>query len=186
MIVLDAFLNDIKLLMPTVHNDSRGYFMESYSRSTFSSLGITSEFVQDNQSYTAKKGTLRGIHFQNSPMAQAKLIRIMHGAVLDVAVDLRKNSPTYLKWISTVLNADNKHMLYIPRGYGHGFVSLTDDVVFLYKVDNYYSKEYDRGIIYNDPTIAIDWKISNPILSPKDLKAPLLQNCDCNFVFGNI
>ena len=168
---------------PAVHGDHRGYFMETYSTKVFADIGITNEFVQDNQSFTAQKGTLRGIHFQNAPMAQAKLVRVTKGAVLDVAVDLRKGSPTYKQWVGVELSAENKRMLFIPRGFGHGFVTLTDDVEFCYKVDNLYSKECDRGIRFNDPEIGVDWGIDNPILSQKDTTSPMLKDSDCNFTF---
>ena len=141
-------------------------------------------FVQDNQSFSSQKGILRGIHFQNNPMAQAKLVRVTKGAVLDVAVDLRKGSPTYRQWVSVELSAENKRMLFIPRGFGHGFRTLTDDVEFCYKVDNLYSKECDRGIRYNDPAIGVDWgEVNESLLSAKDTTSPLLADSDCNFVF---
>ena len=171
------------IIEPVVHGDHRGWFMETYSRDAFRQLGIEMEFVQDNQSFTQKKGTLRGIHFQIEPMAQAKLVRVTGGAVLDAAVDLRKGSPTYLHWETVELTAGNKRMLFIPRGFGHGFLTLTDDVEFVYKVDNLYSKVCDRGIAYNDPYIAIQWGIGQPLLSDKDMKAPLLRDSDCNFVY---
>ena len=171
------------IVEPAVHGDHRGYFMETYSTKAFADIGITNEFVQDNQSFTAQKGTLRGIHFQNSPMAQAKLVRVTKGAVLDVAVDLRKGSPTYKQWVGVELSAENKRMLFIPRGFGHGFVTLTDDVEFCYKVDNLYSKECDRGIRFNDPEIGVDWGIDNPILSQKDTTSPMLKDSDCIFTF---
>lgn len=179
-------LSGVYLLEPIVHGDHRGYFMETYSASVMAELGITANFVQDNQSYTAKKGTLRGLHFQNAPAAQAKLVRINRGAALDVAVDLRKGSPTYKQWIAVELNEENKRMLYIPRGFGHGFVTLTDDVEFCYKVDAPYSKEHDRGIRFNDPSIGVDWGVNEPILSQKDKVSPMLEDSDCNFVYGEV
>ena len=177
-------IEGVYILNPRVFGDYRGYFMETYSERVFHDLGIDTIFVQDNQSYTKEKGTLRGIHFQNAPMAQSKLVRVVHGAVLDVAVDLRKGSPTYKKWISVELSAENKKMFYIPKGFGHGFLTLTDDVEFVYKVDNFYSKECDRGIQFNDPAIGVEWGIDKPILSPKDLTSPLLEDSDCNFIYG--
>lgn len=183
---ISTLLDGVLLIAPTIHGDSRGYFMETYSKNEMQEMGILSDFVQDNQSYTKNKGTLRGIHFQNAPMAQAKLIRVTHGAVLDVAVDLRKGSPTYLQWAAVEINADNKHMLYIPRGYGHGFLTLTDDVEFCYKVDNPYSKKHDRSIHFDDPAIGIAWNMNSFILSQKDQTAPLLEDSDCNFVYGCI
>ena len=183
---IDTKLEGVCILEPVVHCDARGYFMETYSTKTLADLGIHNVFVQDNQSYSSQKGILRGIHFQNAPMAQAKLVRVTKGAVLDVAVDLRKGSPTYKQWVSVELSAENKRMLFIPQGFGHGFVTLTDDVEFCYKVDNLYSKENDRGIRYNDPSIGVDWGVVDPILSQKDTTTPLLDDSDCNFVYGEI
>ena len=181
---IDLKLPGVCILEPVVHGDHRGYFMETYSQKILVDLGITSVFVQDNQSFSAKKGVLRGIHFQNGPMAQAKLVRANRGAVLDVAVDLRKGSPTYCQWVAVELSEENRRMLFIPRGFGHGFVTLTDNVEFCYKVDNLYSKECDRGIRFNDPVIGVDWGIDDPILSEKDTKSPLLADSDCNFTYG--
>ena len=183
---IDTELEGVSIIEPKEFGDYRGYFMETYSTKVFNELGIDTVFVQDNQSYTKEKGTLRGIHFQNGPMAQAKLVRVVRGAVLDVAVDLRKGSPTYKKWVSVELSAENKKMFYIPRGFGHGFVTLTDDVEFVYKVDNLYSKECDRGIRFNDQEIGVEWGIDNPVLSEKDKTSPYLKDSDCNFVFGEI
>ncbi len=176
-------LPGVFILEPKVFGDHRGYFMETYSTRVFAELGIDNVFVQDNQSFTARKGTLRGIHFQNAPMAQAKLVRVTRGAVLDVAVDLRKGSPTYRQWVGVELSAENKRMLFIPRGFGHGFVTLTEDVEFCYKVDNLYSKECDRGIRFNDPAIGVEWGVEAPVLSEKDSTSHLLADSDCNFVY---
>ena len=181
---IETELKGVYIIEPQVFGDHRGYFMETYSTNKFSAIGIDAVFVQDNQSYTAMKGTLRGIHFQNSPYAQSKLVRVTKGAVLDVAVDLRKGSPTYKQWVAVELSEENKRMLFIPRGFGHGFLTLTDNVEFCYKVDNLYSKECDRGIRFDDPTIGVEWGIENPILSEKDSKAPMLEDSDCNFVCG--
>lgn len=180
---IETQLPGVCIIEPQVFGDHRGYFMETYSTKAFSDIGINCNFVQDNQSYTAQKGTLRGIHFQNEPFAQAKLVRVTHGAVLDVAVDLRKGSPTYRQWVGVELTAENKRMLFIPRGFGHGFVTLTDDVEFCYKVDNLYSKQCDRGIHFDDPAIGVQWGIENPILSQKDSSSPFLVDCDCNFIY---
>ena len=180
---IDTKLEGVYIVEPVVHGDHRGYFMETYSTKTFADIGINTVFVQDNQSFTAQKGTLRGIHFQNDPMAQAKLVRVTKGAVLDVAVDLRKGSPTYKQWVGVELSAENKRMLFIPRGFGHGFVTLTDDVEFCYKVDNLYSKECDRGIRFNDPEIGVDWGVPDPVLSQKDTVSPILRDSDCNYFF---
>ena len=181
---IDTSLPGVCIVEPVVHGDHRGYFMETYSAGTFAGIGIDAVFVQDNQSFSAKKGVLRGIHFQNAPMAQAKLVRVNRGAALDVAVDLRRGSPTYRRWVAVELSAENRRMLFIPRGFGHGFVTLTDDVEFCYKVDNLYSPECDRGIRFDDPAIGVDWGVENPILSQKDTISPLLEQSDCNFVYG--
>lgn len=183
---IDTKLPGVCILEPIVHGDHRGYFMETYSTAALAQIGIDTVFVQDNQSFSAKKGVLRGIHFQNAPMAQAKLVRANRGAVLDVAVDLRKGSPTYCQWVAVELSEENRRMLFIPRGFGHGFVTLTDGVEFCYKVDNLYSPQCDRGIRFDDPAIGVDWGIEAPILSQKDTTSPLLKDSDCNFVYENI
>ena len=180
---IDTKLPGVCIVEPDVHGDHRGYFMETYNQKAFEDIGITAVFVQDNQSFTAQKGTLRGIHFQNAPMAQAKLVRVTRGAVMDVAVDLRRGSPTYRQWVAVELSAENKRMLFIPRGFGHGFVTLTDDVEFCYKVDNLYSRACDRGIRFNDPDIGVEWGVESPILSNKDTTSPMLRDSDCNFVY---
>jgi len=184
---IETSLPGVYIIEPKVFGDHRGYFMETYSTKAFAEIGITNEFVQDNQSFTAQKGTLRGIHFQNAPMAQAKLVRVTKGAVLDVAVDLRKGSPTYKQWVGVELSAENKRMLFIPRGFGHGFRTLTDDVEFCYKVDNLYSKECDRGIRFDDPSIGVDWgKVIEELLSDKDKNGPTLEMSDCNFAYEEV
>ena len=177
-------LEGVFILEPKVFGDHRGYFMETYSSRVFQELGIDADFVQDNESFTAQKGTLRGLHFQNAPMAQTKIVRVLQGAVLDVAVDLRKGSPTYLQWVAVELSEENKRMFYIPRGFAHGFLTLTDNVKFVYKVDHLYSPEHDRSIRFDDPTIGVQWGIDDPILSKKDENAPLLKDSDCNFTYG--
>lgn len=164
-----------------VYGDNRGWFTESYTKNKFADQGIDVEFVQDNHSYSAQKGTLRGIHFQTNPMAQTKMIRCTRGAIIDTVVDLRKGSNTYKQWYSIELSAENKKQLYIPVGFGHAFLTITDDVEVQYKVDQYYSKECDRSIKFNDPEIGIDWGIENPVLSQKDLSAPFLKDSDVNF-----
>ena len=150
--------------------------MESWSQKKMEEAGLYYDFVQDNHSMSSVKGTLRGIHFQRGDKAQAKLVRCVRGAVLDVAVDLRHESPTYKQWVAVELSAENKKQLLIPRGFGHGFVTLTDEVEFLYKADNYYAPEADGGIRWNDPEIGVDWGVKDPILSAKDEKNPLLKD----------
>ncbi|MCI5923778.1 MAG: dTDP-4-dehydrorhamnose 3,5-epimerase [Oscillospiraceae bacterium] len=183
MKMVDTKLPDVKILEPDVFGDHRGWFMETWSQKKLAELGINLTFVQDNQSFTAKKGTLRGIHFQNGEWSQAKLVRVVAGAVIDVAVDLRKGSPTYLQWVGVELSAENKRQLLIPRGFGHGFVTLTDNVEFVYKVDNDYNKESDRSVRFDDPQIGVDWGVSDPVLSDKDKNAPFLKDSDCSFVY---
>jgi dTDP-4-dehydrorhamnose 3,5-epimerase len=180
---IETELPGVFLIEPQVFGDHRGWFMETWSLKKMENLGITVDFVQDNQSFTTSKGTVRGIHYQQNPMAQAKLVRVVNGAVMDVAVDLRKGSPTYKKWISVILSAENKRQLFIPRGFGHGFVTLKENVEFVYKCDNLYNQECDRGIRFDDPSIGIEWGITNPILSDKDSNQPLLDSSDCNFVY---
>lgn len=184
---IETRLPGVFILEPQVFGDHRGWFMESWSEKNMKDIGLDVNFVQDNQSFTAKRGTLRGIHYQQNPMAQAKLVRVVRGAVVDVAVDLRKGSSTYGQWTDVELSAENKRQFYIPKGFGHAFLTLTDDVEFCYKCDNLYSKESDRNIRWNDPGIGIDWMAlglegGEPILSEKDADAPLLKDSDCNFV----
>ena len=183
MELINTEIAEVKIVKPLVFGDNRGWFYESYSYEKLKQLGINTQFVQDNRSYSSEKGTLRGIHFQKSPMAQTKLITCTRGRILDVAVDLRKGSPTYLKWVSVELSDENKLMLYIPKGFGHGFVTLTDNVEVLYKVDEYYSKENDRSIKFDDEEIGVNWGVQNPILSQKDLTAPSLSESDVDFVY---
>ena len=173
MKITETKLEGVYIVEPQVFGDNRGWFMETYSKKK--TPQIDCDFIQDNQSFSAKKGTLRGIHFQTSPMAQAKLLRCTRGAILDVAVDLRPESKTYKEWISIELSAENKKQLFIPRGFGHGFVTLMDDSELQYKADNYYSYEHDRAILWSDPEIGIDWGIDDPIVSDKDKTAPLLS-----------
>lgn len=179
---IETKLQGIYTIEPKVFGDSRGWFMESYSSEAFAQIGLRNTFMQDNHSFTAQKGTLRGIHFQNNPFAQTKLVRVIRGAVLDVAVDLRKDSVTYKQWVGVELTAENKRMLYIPKGFGHAFFTLTNDVEFVYKVDNPYTPTHDRSIRFDDPAIGVDWGTNKPILSSKDENAPLLKDSDCNFV----
>ena len=170
-------LDGVVIIEPDVFGDNRGFFMESWNKKKMEENGLYYDFVQDNHSKSTVKGTLRGIHFQKGDKAQAKLVRCIKGAVLDIAVDLRKNSPTFKQWVDVELSAENKKQLLIPRGFGHGFVTLTDDVEFLYKADNYYAPEADAGIRWNDPEIGVEWGVENPILSEKDKKNPFLKDC---------
>jgi len=180
---IETNLAGVYIIIPQVFGDNRGWFTETYSAVKFSDVGINTVFVQENQSFSAQKGTLRGLHFQNNPNAQTKLVRCTKGRILDVAVDIRKGSPNYKQWAAVELTADNFKQLYVPKGFAHGFVTLTDDVEVQYKVDEYYSPECDRGIQYNDPDINVDWGDVVPVLSNKDLTSPLLKDSDCNFVY---
>ena len=167
---------DVVLIAPKVFGDDRGFFLESYKKSDFRQNGIDVEFVQDNHSKSSK-GVLRGLHYQSHPKPQAKLVRCTHGKIFDVVVDIRKNSQTFGQWVGFELSADNKQMLYIPAGFAHGFVVLSDEVELIYKASHEFSLELDRGIRWDDPTINIDWGIDfTPLISDKDAKQPLLRD----------
>lgn len=183
MNVIKTKLEGVLIVEPQVFGDNRGWFMETYSEQKLAPAGIAVTFVQDNQSFSAQKGTLRGLHFQQNPKAQSKLLRCTRGRILDVAVDIRKGSPNYRKWVSAELSAENKRQLFLPHGFAHGFVTLTDDVEVQYKVDEYYAPDCDRSIRFDDPAIGVDWGVADPVLSQKDLNAPLLKDSDCNFVY---
>lgn len=181
MKVIKTELEGVLILEPDVYGDHRGFFLESWSRRNMEKAGLYYDFVQDNHSLSTQKGTLRGIHFQRGDTAQAKLVRCVRGAVLDVAVDLRPASPTYKRWAAIELSAENKKQFLIPRGFGHAFLTLTDNVEFLYKADNYYAPEAEAGIRWNDPEIGIDWPVTTPILSQKDADAPFLRDTDTGY-----
>ncbi len=183
MKITETKIPDVKIIEPRVFGDHRGWFTETYSKSKLKEVGIDMEFVQDNHSFSAQQGTLRGLHFQCHPMAQTKLVRCTRGKVLDVAVDLRRGSPTFKEWIGVELSEKNKKQLFIPKGFAHGFVTLTEDVEVQYKVDADYSPENDRSIRFDDPELNVDWGMDNPILSDKDLLAPKLKDCDFNFEY---
>ena len=165
---------DVKLVIPKHYSDERGYFLESFKESEFSANGISVKFVQDNVSFSTK-GALRGLHYQIKPKEQAKLVSVISGEIFDVAVDIRKDSTTYGKWVSQILSEKNHKMLYIPEGFAHGFCTLSDTANVLYKVTNEYSPENEQGIIWNDPNVSISWPIKNLIVSEKDKKLPTLQ-----------
>jgi dTDP-4-dehydrorhamnose 3,5-epimerase len=173
-------IEGLLIIKPRVFADARGYFYESYNSKTLSALGFEEEFVQDNESLSAR-GVLRGLHFQLPPYAQGKLVRVVKGSVYDVAVDLRKDSPTYGQWKGIELSAENKLMFWIPVGFAHGFQSLEDDTVFSYKCTNFYDKDSEASLIYNDPDIAIPWPVAGPILAEKDLQAGFLRDFDSPF-----
>ena len=168
---------DVVLVQPKSFSDDRGFFFESFKESEFLSGGIDEKFVQDNFSHSIH-GVIRGLHFQKTPKAQAKLVSVLKGEIFDVAVDIRKNSPTYGKWVSEILSENNHKLLYMPEGFAHGFCVLSEDADVLYKVSNEYSPEHEDGIIWNDPKLNIDWPISKPIVSSNDSKLPLFENLE--------
>jgi len=169
---------DVLVLEPVVHGDDRGYFVETFRQDLFeAAVGHRVDFVQDNESKSSK-GVLRGLHFQLAPHAQSKLVRVIEGSVLDVAVDLRQGSETFGEYVAVELSAANKKQMFVPRGFAHGFVVLSETAIFAYKVDNYYSPECDRGLAFDDPALAIDWRLPTASLqlSDKDTKQPLLND----------
>lgn len=174
---------EVILVEPRVLGDDRGFFMEVYKQSDFSEFGIVDQFVQSNHSKSAA-WVVRGLHFQKKPSGQAKLIRVVAGSIFDVAVDIRKNSPTYGKYVSALLSVENKAILYIPAGFAHGFCTLEKDTEVTYECSNEYSLECDRGIIWNDKDINIQWPVKEPILSDKDQRWPALKEADNNFIYG--
>jgi dTDP-4-dehydrorhamnose reductase/dTDP-4-dehydrorhamnose 3,5-epimerase len=176
-------VSGLLIIEPQVFGDHRGWFTETYSKEKFKVLGIEIDFIQDNHSFSAQKGTLRGLHFQLDPKAQTKLVRCTKGEILDVAVDLREGSPTYKKWVAVVLTEENKKQLFVPKGFAHGFMTLSDNVEVQYKVDELYSPKDDRSIRFDDPEIGVEWGIESPTLSAKDLNAPLLKDSDVNFKY---
>jgi dTDP-4-dehydrorhamnose 3,5-epimerase len=182
MTIEKTVIKDLVIINPSVFEDSRGYFFEAYNKSKFQESGIDYQFIQDNQSFS-KRGVIRGLHLQINPFAQAKLVRVLEGEILDVAVDLRKNSATYGQHFSMVLSAENKKQLMVPHGFAHGFSVLSETASVLYKVDQLYHKESERGIRYDDPTLAIDWQLdpNEIIVSDKDLILPGFNEIDWEF-----
>ena len=189
--VIRTSIDGVLIVEPTVYGDSRGWFYEAYSERDYSAAGISYKFIQDNRSFSSAKGTLRGIHFQRGDAAQAKLVWASKGEVLDVAVDLRLGSPTYLKWEAVVLTAENKRQFMIPRGFGHAFLTLVDNVEFCYKADGFYDPAADGSIRHDDPDIGVDWGAYFPgydggaglILSGKDRSAPFAKDADAGFFY---
>ena len=181
MELIKTSIDGLLIIKPDVFKDERGYFFESYNKERFAKAGLNMDFVQDNES-KSDKGVLRGLHFQKPPYAQGKLVRVIKCSVLDVAVDLRKGSPTYGKWESVVLTEENKLQFWIPEGFAHGFVALEDNTIFNYKCTNVYNKESEGSILWNDPDINISWNIDNPILSEKDKISPLFKNFESPFI----
>lgn len=179
---------EIILCTPLIFDDSRGYFLESFNQMKFEEfVGFKVPFCQDNESKSTK-GVLRGLHFQLPPFAQSKLVRVIKGSVLDVAVDIRRESPTFGQHVAIELNDENKNQLFIPRGFAHGFIVLSEEAIFSYKVDNYYSKESDRGVYFNDPTLGIDWKLKldELTLSEKDKNQPILNEVESFDFYQNL
>ena len=184
MKVIETALPGVVIIEPQVFGDARGWFMESWSAKKMEDGGIHVAFVQDNHSFSAQKGTLRGLHYQLNPMAQAKLLRTSRGAIFDVAVDIRRGSPTYAQWVGVELSAENYRQLLIPRGFAHGFITLTDNVEVQYKADNLYAPDCDGNIRWDDPAIGVAWPLTPTVLSEKDANAPLLaERSELNFVY---
>ncbi|MGA0606182.1 dTDP-4-dehydrorhamnose 3,5-epimerase [Phenylobacterium sp. VNQ135] len=170
-------LPDVLLITPKRFGDVRGWFSETWSRKAMSAAGVDTEFVQDNQALNTKKGTLRGLHFQKAPHAQGKLVRVLQGAIFDVAVDIRPGSPTYGQWAGATLTAEKGEQLWVPRGFAHGYVTLVDDTMLFYKVDGLYAPETEGGLIWNDPDLGIAWPLDGePVLSEKDQILPRLKD----------
>lgn len=180
MEIIKTKIDGLLIIKPKVFFDERGYFYESFNENQFAKIGLNTKFVQDNES-KSQKGVLRGLHFQNPPYAQAKLVRVIKGAVLDVAVDLRRNSKTYGQWESIELTEDNKLMYWVPAGFAHGFLTLKEDTIFSYKCTNLYNKESEGSIQWNDKDLDIDWGFDNPIISEKDANGPSFKSFVSNF-----
>jgi dTDP-4-dehydrorhamnose 3,5-epimerase len=180
MKIIKTIIEGLLVIEPEIYHDDRGYFFESYNVEKFLKLGLDVTFKQDNESRSVK-GVLRGLHFQLPPYEQGKLVRVIKGAVLDVAVDLRKASPTYGKWDSIILSERNKRMYWIPAGFAHGFLTLEEDTIFFYKCTQVFNGAYERGIAWNDPELNIQWGISHPVLSEKDQACPAFRDFETPF-----
>lgn len=174
-VISNPLIPDVKIIRPDVHGDARGWFVEQYNAERYKAAGLTADFVQDNESFSSK-GVVRGLHWQAAPHTQAKLVRVIHGAVWDVAVDIRKGSPTFGKHVSCVLSGENKKQFFIPKGFAHGFVVLEDNTLFSYKCDAFYNKDSERGLMFNDPALKIKWPVLDMsiLLSEKDRENPIL------------
>ena len=183
MEVIKSNIDGLLIIKPDVFGDDRGYFFETYSKRKYAEYGIEEDFVQDNISKSLK-GTIRGLHYQVGDNAQGKLCHVIKGEVLDVAVDIRFDSPTFGQYFSIELTGEDKTQMWIPPGFAHGFSVLSDEVLFVYKCTNYYSKPDERAILYNDPQLKIDWKVENPIVSEKDLNAKLINEIQADFVYS--
>ncbi len=185
MKLIETAIPDLFIIEPKVFEDSRGYFLESYNMNVLSENGINIQFIQDNESKSSK-GVLRGLHYQLAPYAQTKLIRVISGKILDVVVDIRNGSPTYGQHFSIELSGENKLQLFIPKGFAHGFSVLSDEVIVNYKCDNFYQPNAERGILYNDTDLSIDWRIDleQAVISAKDKVNPILSTAEMNFIYG--
>lgn len=178
--VTELELPGVKVIEPTYFEDNRGYSAEAYNDRTLLEYGINTKFVVDYICFNKEAGTIRGIHFQNNPHPQVKLVRVVHGEILDFVVDVRKDSPTYKKWTSMIISEENRKQLYLPSGYGHAYVTRKPGTVVLYKFDDYYDRELVRAVRWNDPELGLDWNIGNPVLSASDSTAPFLHESDVN------
>ncbi|RKN82179.1 dTDP-4-dehydrorhamnose 3,5-epimerase [Paenibacillus ginsengarvi] len=182
MKLINTTLDGVFIVEPTIHYDERGFFVESYSKQVLLEHGIEVNFVQDNHSLSKEAGVLRGLHYQLNPKAQMKLMRVISGAIYDVVLDIRRNSPTFGRWFGVILSEANKRQLLIPKGFAHGFCTIVENTQVIYKVDEYYSPHHERGILWADEDLGITWPTSNPILSAKDQNFPLFKDADINFV----
>jgi dTDP-4-dehydrorhamnose 3,5-epimerase len=178
MQIIPTSLEGVFIIEPVVHEDPRGFFVETYNKKVWEQRGLFYDFIQDNHSLSVEPGVIRGLHYQLTPKAQTKLVRVIAGAIYDVAVDIRKNSSTFGQYVGVILSASNKRQLLIPKGYAHGFCTIVPNTEVVYKVDEYYSPEHDRGIIWNDPQLNIAWPMLNPILSQKDTQLPNLNEIE--------
>lgn len=183
MKLIETNLQDVKIIETAVFGDNRGFFTESYTKDKFIEAGIIQEFIQDNHSLSVEPGVIRGLHYQLEPKAQTKVVRVTTGVIYDVLVDMRIGSPTYGKWEGYILSEFNHRQLLVPKGFAHGFCTLTGNVNVQYKVDEVYSPEHDRGIAFDDPAIGITWPMNNPIMSDKDLKHPALADAENDFIW---
>ncbi|HEY0828439.1 MAG TPA: dTDP-4-dehydrorhamnose 3,5-epimerase [Bacilli bacterium] len=182
MKVVQTRLDGVFIIEVDVFADDRGFFMESYNKVKFQESGISHDFIQDNHSLSVQSGTLRGLHYQLSPKAQTKLVRAISGAIYDVVVDIREDSHTFGQWIGVILSEDNKKQILVPKGFAHGFCTIVANTQVIYKVDEYYSPQHDRGILWNDQDLGIPWPCSNPMLSDKDKAHPRLKDAEINYV----
>ena len=183
MEIINSAIPELKIIQPKVFGDARGYFFESYNKQQLAAAGLTADFVQDNQSLSAKN-VIRGLHFQQPPFAQGKLVRVITGRAMDVAVDIRKGSPTYGQHVTTLLSAEANNMFWIPAGFAHGFVALEEPTIFAYKTTDYYNKASEGAIRWNDPDIHVAWGIDNPVISDKDKAAPFFKDFESPFIYG--